>query len=181
MGLDKLDDKGLESVARQIHYYYSLVDRYDKYENWFETYPMAKYYKEFSDHYISTGGSTTTSDWEEQAIKVLPAGKKDLPYFDLYYQLLSMERFSTYYDLCKYVEDIRKRDELNASIKNIENTQKKIVAQNNTIIKNQQQLYIQKERQHKESMRQAISSHKEVMRKLNDIQDSLDREIIIYY
>lgn len=181
MGLDKLDDKGLESVARQIHHYYSLVDRYDKYENWFETYPMAKYYKEFSDHYISTGGSMTTSDWEEQAIKVLPAGKRDLPYFDLYYQLLSMERFSTYFDLCKYVEDIRKRDELNASIKNIENTQKKIVAQNNTIIKNQQQLYIQKERQHKESMRQAISSHKEVMRKLDEIQDSLDRDIIIYY
>ena len=181
MGLDKLDDKGLESVAKQIFKYYDLVDRYDKYENWFENYPMAKYNKEMSELYVSTGGSSTMGDWEAEAIKVLPAGKRDLPYFDLYYQLLSMERFTTYYDLCKYVEDIRKRDELNASVKNIENAQKKIVAQNNTIISNQQQLYIQSERHHKESMRQAISSHKEVMRKLNDIQDSLDREIIIYY
>ena len=181
MGLDKLDDKGLESVARQIYNYYLIVERYDKYEKWFETYPMAKYYKEFSDHYVLTGGSTTTGDWEEQAIKVLPAGKRDLPYFDLYYQLLSMERFSTYFDLCKYVEDIRKRDELNASVRNIETTQKKIVKQNENIIANQQQLYIQNERHHKESLRQSISSHKEVMRKLDEIQDSLDRDIIIYY
>ncbi len=181
MGLDKLDDNGLQSVANQIWHYYSLIDRYNKYESWFNNYPMATYLKEMSKYYDATGGSTTVADWESQVAKVLPAGIKDVPYFDTYINAIKTNRFTNYYDLCKYVEDIRIRDDMYRSVKNIETSQKKIVAQNNVIISNQQQLYLQSERHHKEKMKQAISSHNAIMRKLTDIENSIPSEITIYY
>ena len=181
MGLDKLDDNGLKAVADRIWHYYSLIDRYGKYENWFNNYPMANYLKKMESYYNATGGSATMADWEREVALVLPAGKKDVAYFNTYMNAIKTNRFATYYDLCKYVEDIRLRDELHRTIKNIETTQKKIEAQNNTIISNQQQLYLQAERHHKEKMKQAILSHNAIIKKLEDIEDTLEAGITIYY
>ena len=121
---------------------------------------------------------------QKQAAAVLPNGYKDVPYFDHYLNALNTNRFHTYYDLCNFINEIRRRDEMERTVKDIANTQKKIVAQNSTIISNQNKLYAQSERHHKESMRVAVDSYNGIMKKLDNIQDSIDsidREIIIYY
>lgn len=179
MGLDRLNDEQLADVARQIFKYYSLFEQYQKYENWFENYPMAKY-----NRAVGGNNAMTMEEWNREAAAILPCGARDLPYFDKYLQALDTNRFHTYYDLCNYIRELKETEELRRNIKRIANAQETLVKQNSAIIYNQNMLYAQNERHHKEAMAEAIASHNRIINKLNDVQhsiDSLHDDIFIYW
>ena len=166
MGLDKLNEEDLTEVASTIYNYYLIYENYNSY---------AYYYSKPS----------TDPNSIENLVASLPKGANDIKYISHYLGAINSGKYSTYYEVCAYVDNIRKQDELNARIKNIENNQKNIINQNNTIISNQNRLYEQKEKHHKEM----ISAQKATTDALNSVYgklDDIDRKIssadvVIYY
>ena len=183
MGLNYLRDEQLVSVAEQIFRYFSLFAQYGKYETWFKNYPMANYLKALNPPAKKKQvHRMTMAEWEVEAAKVLPAGRRDIPYFDYYYRAVREERFSTYYALCQYVKEIRERDQYRRNVQRIADTQKTIVRQNNAILQNQVKLYEQNEEHHKERLAQERAAYQGIMGKLDDVQKSVDRAYYsIYY
>ena len=102
----------------------------------------------------------------------LPRGYSDIPYINDYKGAIDSGRFNTYYEVCAYVDNIRRQDELNNRIRKIEGNQQAILKQNQNILANQNKLYLQKEKHHNETMN-----------KLKDIErsiDSIETEVTIY-
>ncbi len=182
MGLNYLNDGQLTSVAEQLFRYFSLFAQYVKYETWFKNYPMANYLKALNPPPVKKEKEKTMADWEAEAVKVLPAGRRDLPYFDLYFRLVRENRFDTYYGICNYVRGIREQDEYRRKINGIAANQKVIIQQNNAILHNQVKLHEQNEQHHKERLAQERAVYQGIMSKLDDVQKSVDRAYYtIYY
>ncbi|MBR4420263.1 MAG: hypothetical protein IKT32_05220 [Clostridia bacterium] len=183
MGLDKLDEHGLKLVAKEIFEHYSLFERYSLYLNRFKTVEVAIYNKKYNEYVTSV---TTYNDrmkaiYDEYAA-ALPFGKKDLPYLQLYFDLLDSGRFQTYHGLCDYVADIRYKDEMRNYVRQIAYNQEVIKKQNQVIISNQNKLYEQNERQYKQLTDIAMTNHQNLMTKLDKIENKIkNQEVIIYW
>lgn len=178
MGLDRLDDGQLSEVGREIFDYYSLFEKYPKYANWFRTYPLEKYYREVGRHVY------TMDDFYMDASRILPYGERDIPYFDHYLNALSTNRYHTYRELCEYIKEKREQDELRDNVRKIARDGEIIKKQNSAIIANQNRLYAQNEKHHRESMEAAISSYRGIISKLDEVKKSVDsfhEDFMIYY
>ena len=153
LGLDKLTEEELGEVATRIYNHFLLYERYSSY---------AYYYNKPSTDPTSV----------ENLVASLPRGYSDIPYINDYKGAIDSGRFNTYYEVCAYVDNIRRQDELNNRIRKIEGNQQAILKQNQNIIANQNKLYLQKEKHHNETMN-----------KLKDIErsiDSIETEVTIY-
>ena len=138
MGLDKLTDDELLSVATRIMEHYALYDRYDKYIAWFNE---KEYKKRKNDPILDLllggggGGSSyipaiTESEWKSKVANVLPNGYSDIPYLNTYISAIESGKFKTYYEVCAHVNDIRVKDETNKKMAKIAENQQKIQKQN---------------------------------------------------
>ena len=129
-------------------------------------------YERYNSYVYYYNKPSTDPNSVENLVASLPHGLNDIPYINDYKGAIDSGRFNTYYEVCAYVDNIRKQDELNNRIRKIEGNQQSIIKQNHSIIANQNKLYTQKEKHHNETMN-----------KLNDIEsaiNSLETEVTIY-
>ncbi|MBQ9145208.1 MAG: hypothetical protein IJX70_01915 [Clostridia bacterium] len=183
MGLDKLSKADLKRVADQIFHHYSLFARYNEYVRHFNTL-LVPAYNAACQRYADAPKvyNATMQALRQEAISILPAGERDLPYLDTYTSLIKSRRFATYYELCDHVTGIRRHDEQLAAKRQIMFNQIAIQEQNKAILANQERLYQQRMEHQRQLIHQAERSQRDVMEKLHSIENKVkDQQVIIYW
>ena len=113
----------------------------------------------------------------DEVISLLPSGKADLNYYDLYMELIKSGRYNRYSDICRHVAEVRRKDEAARQLREIKLRQIRIEQQNKLMLEQQREL----KKQLSDMEATAQRRHRESQRAIHELSKQIEREADYFY
>ena len=171
LGLDRVinDDEGknYKEIATAIHKYISSLDNISAHAKYYNEVMIPNYHRDYKEYETSVYRyNDSIKQAQNSLINLLPGGKADLPYVDLYIELCQSGSFSSIYQINEYVANRRYQNQMTDFARQMLNKQAKVEKKLDIIAIQQQKIH-----------QTQIENHQATMQKLNSIHADLQRPI----
>lgn len=171
LGLDRvINDEGgknYKAIATSILKYMQSLDNIEAHAKYFNEVMIPQYHKDYKTYEIDVFHyNQNITQAQNDIIRLLPGGRADLPYVDLYMELCRSGSFSNIYQIFEYVANRRYQSQMTDFARQMLNKQAKIEKKLDVVAVQQQKIH-----------QTQIQTHKATMQKLNAIHADLQKPV----